>query len=415
MRKASLIVSLHFSPAHASHIAAFGMLLSEIGFDVAFLVDDRYLSFYDFFRIGPVIPVSEYKASPESVNAGMALFYNAAVENARVARTMRTNGTRILYVFHEPIEIHRRLIEEWKSVLKLGVATMCSRSMLKETDCVLVPSEYGRIQYQSHYLRYNDRIYTLPLLFDDECGKGSAFTSTEERRWFSYLDNAVKAHHFDEFVALVKHALRAGSNIPFTIATKTNLDNLLRTDNELAQYAKEGKIRIHHGKVMSNGEMNRYYRESFCVWNVYRHTTQSGVLSRAFMAGSPVLASRVGSLVEYIIPGINGEFVSGAGDFDELLRSAEKIRGSISRYVDGARRTFLQKFYYKANRDALSRILEACETASAVEAMRANLASKAGHEPLSCSLRSPAPATGVKALFADISRQVLRRRGKVNG
>jgi glycosyltransferase involved in cell wall biosynthesis len=77
----------------------------------------------------------------------------------------------------------------------------------------------------------------------------------------------------------------------------------------------------------------------------------------AFMAGSPVIATKVGSFPEHVVPGVNGEFVDSSGDFAEMLRLAEKIRGDIPTYSEGSRKSFLATFYYGAQRKKITQLL----------------------------------------------------------
>ena len=90
---------------------AYGKLLRELGYSVSFLLDEKYLSFADFSAIGPTLSAGAYAEPPDRLNADVALFYNAAVANAETARRMRAAGTRVLYVFHEPVPIVQRLSE----------------------------------------------------------------------------------------------------------------------------------------------------------------------------------------------------------------------------------------------------------------------------------------------------------------
>ena len=351
------VVSLHFSPAHTSHMFAYGKLLRELGFAVSFVLHERYLEFADFREAGSVIAAREYARSPESGRFDTAIFYNAAMGNSRLAHTMRKRGIAVLYVFHEPIPIMLRLKEGWKQILKLVVAKYCSLAMLRECSGVLAPSKFARRPYDRYFTQYNRNVHTFPLLFDDELEAAGGGRAACERRYFSFLGNAHKAHAFEAFVAFVKHAIRAGSAMEFAIATKSDLTATLERDHELARYRDEGRVRIQHGRVMSNEEMNQWYFSSFCVWNVYTCSTQSGVLARAFMAGAPVIALRMGSFPEYVLPGVNGEFVDSSEAFGGMLKALEKIRSDNPTYVAGCRKTFKETFHYRANREALAHIL----------------------------------------------------------
>ncbi len=256
-----------------------------------------------------------------------------------------------------PVPVAMRLGEGWKEIFKLIAARFCSIAMLQQSLAVLVACEYARRLYDRHFSRYNPSVYTFPLLFEDERPKDRPAAEASERPYFSFLGYAVKAHDFSGFVNFAKYAIRSGSKIQFAIATRSDLTDYLAGDEELARYEKEGKVRIQHGKTLSNEEMNLFCAKSFCVWNVYKCSTQSGALVRAFMAGTPVMATRTGSFPEFIVPGVNGEFVEAADKLDDLLNAAEKIRAKIDTYAEGARRSFLNTFDYRANRDRFARIL----------------------------------------------------------
>lgn len=355
--KNAYVVSLHFSPAHASHMHALAKLLAELGFEVTFVLHEAYLSFTDFASVGPAISADKYSPGTSSCEPDIAIFCNAAIGNHSVAAQMRERGTTVFYIFHEPDSVLNHLSEGWRDVVKLIGARYCSIAMLRACSGVIVPSDCARKLYQRYFHKYNSNVHTMSLLLDDEVTASRVDGSRANKRYFSFIGNAVKAHDFDSFVAFTKRAIRTGSTVPFAIATRSDLSYLLSKDEELSQYANEKRIRIQHGRILSNDEINDYYLNSFCVWNIYKCCTQSGVLPRALMAGTPVIANKIGSFPEYIRPGANGEFVDSASDYDGILEAAESIRRNIPTYADECRRTFMETFFYGANRETLAAII----------------------------------------------------------
>ena len=355
------VVSLRFSPAHASHLFAYGKLIRAIGLEPLYILDLPYLRFADFAGVAPTVSAQAYLADPESHAFDAAIFYNAALNNASVARAMRNRGIVAFYIFHEPVPIRYRLAEGWKELAKLAAAKVSSLAMLRQSSAVLVPSGYARKLYDRHYIRHNPHVHTFPLIFSDEVGANVSADGCASRLYFSFLGLALKAHDFSGFLDFVKFAIRAGSTIPFTIATRTDLTSLLAADVELSSYVRQGKLRIQHGRVLSNEEMNRFSAESFCIWNIYTCVTQSGALARSFMSGTPVLANQAGSFLEYIRPGYNGEIIEGSHRYDLMMAAAEMIRRNLPAYVEGARRTFLETFCYSVHLSRFSAILEGIE------------------------------------------------------
>lgn len=351
MSKRAAIVSLHFSPAFVSHMIALGRLMRELGYEVTFVLQEEYAQFVEFSRVGDTI----FPEGCFSAIFDVAVFCNAAVNNHALCAQLRKQGAIVFYIFHEPDSVLNRLAEGWWDIFKLIVARYSSIAMLKRCSEVIVPSHHAQELYKRYFSRYNRCVHTMSLLFDDEVGADTIIL--KEKRYFSFIGNAVKGHDFGGFIRLVKHSIRAGSAVPFAIATKSDLSVLLSRDGELSRYVDENRVLIQHGRVLTNNEINRHNLTSFCVWNAYRCSTQSGVLPRAFMAGTPVIARRVGSFDEYVRSGVNGEFIESADDDDAILRTAEKIRQNLPMYVEGSRKTFMEKFFYKAHRDTLCFIL----------------------------------------------------------
>ncbi|HUN60737.1 MAG TPA: hypothetical protein VMU53_02055 [Candidatus Sulfotelmatobacter sp.] len=351
------VLSLHFSPGYASHMVATAQLLRSMDFDVTLVLQERYLSFADFIPLG--FQIWSPKRLSGNPNFDVAFFCNAAVTNPRVAHHLRDSGTKVLYLFHEPDAFWNHFAEGLPEIVKLVAARYCSIAMLRHSSAVIVPSSCARLLYHRYFERYNRHVYTMPLLFDDEIVPEQLADARNERKYFAFIGQALKAHDFAGFLGFAKHAIRNGSSIPFLIATKSDLGQLLTSDKELSCFRSAGKIEIHHGKVLSVEEINGYHLKSFCVWNIYKCSTQSGVLPRAFMAGCPVVANRIGSFTEYVQVGVNGEFVDSRKPA-EILQVVEGLRSRTTRYVDGCRKTFLNTFYYKANEAKLRTILGEC-------------------------------------------------------
>lgn len=346
MQKNVLIVSLHFSPAHASHMIALGKLLSELGNLVTFLINEKYCSVANFSTVGKVVFRT---LSLDGYN--LAVFCNTSVCNYVIAKQLRNYGAEILYIFHEPDSAWNVALagEGWKQALRSYVSSRYSIKMLRVSSGIILPSRCAKDMYDRNFHKYNSNSFMLPLLFDDEIGIKHFDKVQANKRYFGFIGSACKGHGIDEFLAFVKYALRSGSTIPFLIATKTDMSHVIEHNKDLMHYVNSGKIQIYHGQTFSNDKINEYYLQSFCVWNLYRRSTQSGVLPRAFMAGTPSLARRIGSFSEYVKEGVTGEFVDSIHSPSAILEAAETIRKYIHNYSENCRNMFLETFYYKAN------------------------------------------------------------------
>jgi glycosyltransferase involved in cell wall biosynthesis len=346
------LVSLRFKPAFVSHLAAFGKACQELGFEVEFVVDPEYARSPDLAAIARVTVYSDSMADNSYTHA---VFANVSTANRDFARGLKPCGAKILYVYHEPwgssLDFFRG--EGIRGGVTGALAHRVSVQMLKLADAVILPSKYAARVYGQGDIRYNPNAFYLPLLFDDEAD-GMRLKETGRRQYFSYIGTICQAHGFAEYVDFMRESLVRKWNLNFMIASRVRLPAYVLMDNVISRNLD--KVEILCGRPLQNGEINRCYSESFCVWNMYRRSTQSGVLPKAFMFGAPVLANRIGSFPEFIQDGFNGKFAS-ARDHKAVLSALESIRENIGHYTVNCRKTFLETFFYRANLPELARLL----------------------------------------------------------
>ncbi|APT72100.1 glycosyl transferase family 1 [Thermosipho sp. 1063] len=339
------ISSLKFSPGHYSHAIAYAKAISEVGYDVFLLLNENYKKIDEkngFERIW------YSKKNKITEKCDLVIFLNASTINHAVLRKLRTKGAKVIYLYHEPWDnfwVYLKT-EGLKQVLRASISHYFSVKILRSSDLIIVPSKYALNIYEKYDKKFNENVINIPLLFEDELTQK---VDINNKKYFSYIGHAVKGHAFDKYLEFIKYLYRANVNVKFEIATKTNLNKVISKDKILQSMIADGTLKISHGKPLKNQEINQAFENSFCVWNLYRRSTQSGVLPKAFMFGTPVLAARIGSFPEYIKSGFNGEFVSKIDNFDEIYKKLKKIKDNLCNYSKNARYTFLNTFYYQAN------------------------------------------------------------------
>ncbi len=344
------IASLFFNPSHASNVAAYGKTFAEIGCEVQFLLHPGYKSFYDFSEIALVSFYDEL-SSKQLEGFTHALFYNAAISNPFVARKLKRSGCKVMYVYHEP-SVKNSLGQQGLYIFsRLAFSRIFSRMMLRRTDLVLLPSKEALRNYQAHDVRYNDRVAEMPLIFDD----GYKSLEGTPRTSFSYIGNISHAHAFDEFVAFMKYAFRENLGIKFLIATRHEFP----WDETLERH--KDSITLRCGRPLTEQEINESYAQSICVWNLYRFSTQSGVMANAFMCGAPVLASQKGAFPQFIRDGYNGKFAE-LTDHAGIAAAFREIAGSVNRYSVNCRTSFSECFYYRSQLGAIEQFLAMAES-----------------------------------------------------
>ena len=265
-----------------------------------------------------------------------------------LAKKMKRNGTKIAYVYHEPsvpwVKVWGKLTVS--NIARLAVSRVFTHRTLGHADLVILPSKEAWCSYGNGEIKYNKNVMQIPLVFDD----GYLQIDRQQRVKFSYVGTISRAHAFDQFTAFMNYALERELGIEFLIASRHEVPD----DAIPGQYRSSVELRC--GRALTSKEINECYAQSICVWNVYRHSTQSGVMANAFMCGAPVIASRKGAFLDFVQDGYNGKFAD-EGDFAQIAGAFEEIARRVELFSENSRETFLRNFHYKAQLPRIETIL----------------------------------------------------------
>jgi glycosyltransferase involved in cell wall biosynthesis len=284
-----------------------------------------------------------------------AVFMNVSARNCDLATRLKRTGVKVLYLYHEPWKtILSYLHTDGVQSLLIGAAAhRVSLPLLKHADVIITGSQYALSVYKQKDARYNQNVCTFPLIYNDEAGRITP-KMAGQKLYFSYVGNISYVHGFDQYVDVMRESFLRKSNLRFMIASRSPLPRFVLKDKTIS--SNFDKIKILCGRTLQNSEINSCYASSFCVWNLYRRSTQSGVLPKAFMFGTPVIASRIGSFPEYIRDKFNGRFAR-ADDRDGVLSVLEEIRGRTGEYAKNCRQSFIDMFFYRSRLEELSQLL----------------------------------------------------------
>lgn len=351
------IASLRLSIGQFSHILAYKEMMEENQHEVVLLLHPDYkefcrqeVSLKGYNRI-------YYISSPSDTRNLMVdavLFYNTSLLDYFVIRNLRRNSCTLkaIYTYHEPW----RGISSWLrdlrkgrvkplAVIKAYVMHSVAVAALRASDVVLLPSETAKEIYLQRDIRLNDHYCVLPLIYRDEA-KG--MPQSLDRRYFSFIATADKEKNFPLFLTCLSKYFAWDETFKAQIVTKTDISGYWL--HELDPYVKNERLRVVSGNVLSNEEINAALAQSYCTWLFYHHSTQSGVLARAFMMSCPVIASNRGCFEQYV-DGNNGILISEDQDEEILIKriwEAQKyIKNHEIEMVARARRSFESDFFYR--------------------------------------------------------------------
>lgn len=354
MSSKCLIVSHKYHAGHWSHIAATYSLFTDLGFSSYLNVNKRFSSKknidYNFCHHLCFNEIKDYKVV-------ILLFPN--IKNIWVLLKFRLFGNaKLIYLFHEPINNYFSFYRSgfsWYQLIKLFIINQLNKFTVIISNTVLLPSKAAFTIYQKFYKYLNSNFYLAPLLFDDEFN--STCLDIPNRKYISYIGTIASDHAFTKFCDFIIHAINNElfQDKVFLIATNSKLDK--STKHKLLDLGNNINLKIVEGNWLSNDDINDFYKTSAVVWNSYDRSTQSGVLAKSFMFGTPLL----GNIIipnEFLVHKLNGLYLKNNSDFNEISNSIKEILNKLNYYSINCRQTFLKNFYYKNLLSLFETILE---------------------------------------------------------
>ncbi len=345
MKNKALIVSLNFHPGHVSHMVASYRQFEELGYESVYCVNERFV---------PYLPkdsrIRVYgKETVEKVSVAVFLF--PSHKNLFLIRKLKCHGTMIVYIFHEPLapmKEYRKAGFSYKYLAKLCVINMISILMVKWSDAVLVPSKKAEEFYLANPLYKNENVHYLPLLYDDE---RTTQLANKQREYFGYIGTVAADHSFTEYLQFVEKAIVKDrlQQMKFLIATKSEFE----VPKVLAE---SSRVKIQKGRPLSDAEINEYYASTYVVWNAYSRTTQSGVLAKSFMFGTPAIVLRR-NLSEFTKDSQEVVAIDDNTSFGEIEKAVLRITDDFDHYSSATRKRFEETFFYRKYNEQVKNLI----------------------------------------------------------
>lgn len=349
MKKKVLVISLNFRVAHISHLIANYKQMQELGYDVTCLVHPEALAYMP----------KNIKCITDTKGLGefdYSIFWFPSMKNISKMVSLRLiHKSKIIYVYHEPIESFKEYVEAGNSKLdtiKILMKYSFALSFLKLSDMIILPSQKAIQLYEKGIAKkFNSNYEYLPLLYCDETTEE---TKKQKRKYISYIGGICNDHGFDEYVDFIMTAYKEKEfhNIKFLIATR----NTFKMNEILTLMQKERVLEVVQGKPMSNDEINSYYASSFLVWNAYNRTTQSGVLAKAFMFGTPAIVLR-NNLSEFVEDGREVVAIDDNRDYKQLAAASHVLIDDNMRFSQNARENFERNYLYSSHNEEMAVII----------------------------------------------------------
>lgn len=352
--KKVFVFSNKFSPAHFSHLVAFYKSFKELNYNCVLVIDKEYKKFLDSYN-----DIIDYKFNSELTEADKAdviIIYNiSTIDNKYINLVKKENG-KVFVIIHEPWNGAKKTIRNYlarreplKETIKSFARKHYLNKMLKNKARVIVCSN-NALNVHSKYCKKNINANVFPLIFEDE---NKSKININDKKYFSFIGSATPAHGFNEYIQFAKN--NQNEDILFQIATSSHIKDYLM-DEDIQNMIKNNKLVVKEGKYMSNEEINEAYMNSIATWMVYKRSTQSGVICKSWMFGTPVICSLVGSFDEYV-DGENGVILETTSN-QEILKQYFEIKSKLTVMSESSRNSFDKYFNYKHKLDLLKKIIE---------------------------------------------------------
>lgn len=336
------ILSGKFSIGLTSHLEAYYELINEAGYEAFLLINTKYEKY-----------IRKYKNifSLKDINnlvVDCLIIFNISLYDKKIIKLLKKYNAdlKVVLVYHEPWRGLRNEIKRQKTysnILKTIGRKILANSLLKKVDRVWLPSKEAERQYKKIDYNINNNYDIFPLIFRDELDEK---INTKNKIYFSYIATVAPSRRFNEYLSFIKKYATIDKNMKFMIATSSNIVSFL--DKDLNNLIDTKRLIVKHNYNLTNKEINEAYYKSIAVWLVYKESTQSGVLCKSFMNGTPVIASNIEAFREYINNNNNSIIVENFED-NKIKEALTKIYTNLDFFSKNARDDFLKLFYYKSN------------------------------------------------------------------
>ena len=161
----ALIISLNFHPGHVSHMVASYKQCEKLGYELVYYVNP---SFIPYLPKGSRIVSAVEGKHPK---ADLAIFLFPSQKNLPLIWKLKRQGTKVVYIFHEPLapmKVYREAGFSMKYLAKLWVIDHVSALTVKWSDYILIPSRKAIKYYEENNLYKNQNYHYLPLMYSDE-------------------------------------------------------------------------------------------------------------------------------------------------------------------------------------------------------------------------------------------------------
>jgi glycosyltransferase involved in cell wall biosynthesis len=234
---------------------------------------------------------------------------------------------------HEPYKEDKSQYK--RKALAITAMEYVQEKLLPLIDVVILHSRRGNNAFRIRYPDFKGVVKLIPLGYRDEC----KMKQHESRIYdITFFGGAVKAKGIDDFFEFLKKSQELNSGLKFQLVTPSRIDRYLsRLGPNWEKWLK-----VVNKPTISDEEIREACAKTYAVIASYRETTQSGAIPVAFMNGTPVIATDIEGLYEYITDKVNGVYIPKNFSYSDVVSALNYIKANFSEMSKNARKSFVE-------------------------------------------------------------------------
>lgn len=350
------LISLRYAPGNWQHMASFASRLHDHAVPFHFVLSQQYAWMNEQFESQTSYITGKTNQLTSVLDIIVFLFFGwlefvlllhrhppSAILlvmwhplNCVVAAMVKLlqRDTVVLAWLHEPYKTPEDKRAYGAKAIVFYIVEFLQTLSLPFVDVVIVHSQKAFRSFNLRYPRYSGSVKQIPLQFRDEG------ILTSQRECITFLGNAAKAKGIDVFFELVHCNYERRLGLKFRIVTSSDISSYLK---ELPKETADS-LEVVNKPQVSDKDLRHAAGSSCAVLALYKSTMQSGVIPLALMCGTPVIATDIEGLREYLVSDETAVFVSADPTCDEIFAAIHRLRLNFTRMSWSCRQAYLETF-----------------------------------------------------------------------
>ena len=350
------IASLRYTPGNWQHMNSFGRCLIDHEISTKFILSSKYswmnqvfedettyitghsnwlTSITDIFSFlfgGWIVLVKLlYQNKPSAML--LVMWHPLNVIISAITKIIRRDAI-VLAWMHEPYKTPKDRKSYGIKKFAISIVEFFQTLSLPFIDYIIVHSQKAKNSFNLRYPWYSGTVKMIPLQYRDE-----GFFGTQ-RNHITFLGKAAKAKGIDTFFKFVNSNFEKQLGLEFQIVTPDNLTPYIK---RLPKGALTN-LKIINKPMLSDEDLRHAAGNSLAILAPYKNTMQSGVIPLALMCGTPIIATQIGGLSEFLKPNETVIYLSENPTIYDLIKAKNQIKQNYSIMSAACRDEYLDRF-----------------------------------------------------------------------